>query len=532
MIVRELITLLGFKTDTAGLATAKNQFSGLVNFAKKAAGAVAGLTAVAWTRGAVQQTANAAEQFKILSEQTGIAADELQRLSFAAKIGDADLGTVVRSIRFMQRAQVEVTNGNKKVVAMFKTLGLSATDSSGKLKDAKDFLIESADAFKNLKTPAERTALAIKLFGRAGVGMLPMLANGAKGIRDLMKEADDMGIIMGKDLTDASDDYLDNLARLDYMYAAIKQSVGTELIPVLLDLTTGIVKWWKVNKDWIKLGVSKTFDAVGKSMRGLSVIFGVIGGGIKDLLGAFSPTGQKMLLAIAGIKALQMGLISGPIGALLVMAAIVGMIADDWNSYKTGKGSMIGDFAEAIDYAVGNDNMKIFLNGWHQFWKDVEEAKPGTLHNIALSFKESMDMIFPYLNPVLLMVKAISALIDKIQEWNKTRKETAWGEQFAGNWTAQPDFNTPNTVARYPEAVPLPGMPGAPPQAGSKYPAPVPLSANIPVVVNSKITLTTPPGASNQEIADTIVVQMQGTTQSALRAALMNLTSSAPVAVK
>ena len=52
-----------------------------------------------------------------------------------------------------------------------------------------EILLETADKFKGLPNGVDKTAIALKLFGRSGKDMIPVLNLGSKGIQELQKKS-------------------------------------------------------------------------------------------------------------------------------------------------------------------------------------------------------------------------------------------------------------------------------------------------------------------------------------------------------
>lgn len=138
----------------------------------------------------------AADAISEAAERAGVAVDSFSRLRFAAQQNDVELEALTTGLR---KFQVELSRGAEEANASagaFAQIGLSA-------KQLKSLSIEQqlsivADAFKKIKSPADRVRVAIDLFGRAGEQLIPLLLKGSAGIKELTAEADRLGITMTK----------------------------------------------------------------------------------------------------------------------------------------------------------------------------------------------------------------------------------------------------------------------------------------------------------------------------------------------
>lgn len=80
---------------------------------------------------------------------------------------------------------VDAAGGGKQSIAAFKTLGIEIRNSSGQLKTTEELLGDVANKFQGYRDGAEKSALAVALFGRAGAAMIPFLNQGSEGLRKL-----------------------------------------------------------------------------------------------------------------------------------------------------------------------------------------------------------------------------------------------------------------------------------------------------------------------------------------------------------
>src|SRR3990167_9582323 len=94
-----------------------------------------------------------------------------------------------------------------------------------------------ADAFAGMEDGANKTALAMAIFGRSGANILPVLSEGAAGIARLKDEAKAMGVALSEDQIKKLDDYGDTI---DKIGMAAKSTAGM----LLVDLVDGIKGVW------------------------------------------------------------------------------------------------------------------------------------------------------------------------------------------------------------------------------------------------------------------------------------------------
>ena len=125
-----------------------------------------------------------------LSQQTGVAVKDLVILEQAFENAGASAGMVPRTIMQMQKALA-----SNKTNDIFSNMGLDR-DALSKMGAAEQFDAISK-GMKNIKDPAERTAAAMKLFGRGGF-MLKGLFADPNAVENATKGLGMMPIIMEK----------------------------------------------------------------------------------------------------------------------------------------------------------------------------------------------------------------------------------------------------------------------------------------------------------------------------------------------
>jgi TP901 family phage tail tape measure protein len=121
--------------------------------------------------------------------------------------------------------------------AALKALGVAAMDSTGQIRPTEAVLLDLADKFAVMPDGAEKAALAVKLFGKEGLNMIPMLNQGREGLTGMMEEAKRLGLVMSEDAAQASEAFNDNLKRLHAVSEGLQRQIGAAVIPVLADLT-------------------------------------------------------------------------------------------------------------------------------------------------------------------------------------------------------------------------------------------------------------------------------------------------------
>jgi hypothetical protein len=212
------------------------------NLAKGALGALGvGLSAVGISN-FVKGVANAADEVGKLAQRTGVAAGDLQRLKFAAEMSGIGVGSLTTALQVMSRNLNNASEDSGEAAKGFQALGISVKNADGELKSSTQIMAEVAGRFARMQDGAQKTALAMQLFGKSGAELIPMLNEGQAGLEKMYKEAERLGIVMSDDLIKASTAFNDNLSILQNEIKGLMVTAIAPFIQRLAEITTRFVE--------------------------------------------------------------------------------------------------------------------------------------------------------------------------------------------------------------------------------------------------------------------------------------------------
>lgn len=163
-----------------------------------------------------RQAFEAADATATAAERAGIAVETFSRLQYAAGQTDVEMAALTTGVQRFQIALSKADDESKSAIATLSRFGLQAENLRS--LSIEDQLAEVAEAFKNISDPADRTRLAVELFGKsAGPQLVPLLSQGKAGIQQLTAEADRLGITLSSSTA----------AGIDQADRAIKQLTQT-----------------------------------------------------------------------------------------------------------------------------------------------------------------------------------------------------------------------------------------------------------------------------------------------------------------
>ncbi|HZX07205.1 phage tail tape measure protein [Kribbella sp.] len=401
-----------FKKTTEGMQKRTGTFArSLKGLLAPALAAFAGLGAIGFAKDSIGSFQDAGVQVLRLQRVAGGTPEQMSRLRAAAIASGISVDTLTTSAKLFSRNLVAAQGSTKKSADLVKLLGFNFKDAHGKLLPMADLLPRVADKFKSMPNGAEKTAAAIKLFGRSGTDMIPFLNKGSDGIKTLEKQSDKLGTTLsGKALTNLSH-YRQQQRDFAQAMEGVKISVGGALLPLLGGLASTVGKVIPAAFDAGRQAVSNLkkgfqdhavtaggfagfLQGIGSTARTMSDTFTRValpqlkklGDYVRDTLlpklSDLATTGLNVAGAAARwagdlIQGLTTGLTTGnwgPLGKAIadgVAAGLRGLGAE------TGKLlDAIGKLVDQVDWhALGGRVSNSFLNLVHSInWKQVGSA--------------------------------------------------------------------------------------------------------------------------------------------------------------
>lgn len=413
MIVRELLTRLGFKVDEAGA----DKYESRVAAVGKAILAVQATAAVAATAifTGMNRATDSLVRLKNEANLAGAGLEEFQRFSYAARSVGFETGKVADILKDV----------NDKVGDFLSTGGGELADY---FENIAPLVGQTAEQFRGLSGPqalqlyvdglqkANLTQAEMKFFMEAiandATALVPLLADNGKQLNLLADEAAAFGFVTEENVEQAAQ-YQRQLGQLTAAMDLLRTQIALDLMPVVRDILGEFIEWYKANQAIVQQRLSE-------ALRGIVTVTKAVFDVTKAVVGAFDLFAQsvggtdkavRLLLAALGLlvanKAVQalitvvttlgrirralfgIGLVASAAMAVVVasFAAIVVAIEDLWSWFE-GKDSVFGrafgDTAEVTAKVLKeiDEIRQAFIgavqslrSSWSAFWRgDFDEA--------------------------------------------------------------------------------------------------------------------------------------------------------------
>lgn len=363
-----------FKESLAPLATPLGAaVAGLAAFTAASTGVVRGLS----------QLEARLEKLTNLSNQLGVSFKFVQVLEEAGKRSGLSIEAVNSSFTRLQRTLAGADEESQKAVKALGTLGLSIDDLKGKSQQETIELI--GKKLQEIKDPAERTAAAVALFGRAGNSLIPFfkeLEPAAKAIERFG------GAITEKDNA--------RVAELRNAFQELSTGIATISDAVLLPFAGIVTKVAEAIASFIEI-VSNAAVAIGQiltpALDQIGKIFGVFGTviqGIADLIvpvfqavaEAIKPVAQYLLPAVVAQllfmnRAIAVNALSSFIGFLVsAVSSLVAFITTE--GLATTATIIFGTAIKALIASTGVGLLVVAAGALYTWWTSADKAAEST----------------------------------------------------------------------------------------------------------------------------------------------------------
>lgn len=177
-----------------------------------------------------------------MAEKTGISVKALSELRYAGESVGTTQEQMASGLTKLARLMGEAAGGNKQAAATFETLGVDIVDANGKLKATDKVLAEVAQRFSGWDDGPAKAAMAMRVFGKSGEDMIPLLNLGTAGLQSMAAEAKALGAVYGADVAKNAADFNDNLKKIKLASEAAAIAMSGPLVKALGDVSAGFIE--------------------------------------------------------------------------------------------------------------------------------------------------------------------------------------------------------------------------------------------------------------------------------------------------
>lgn len=352
-----------------------------------------------------------------IADRTNSSTEAVSRLAYAAKLSASSIEDVEAANKVLTRSTLAAIDGSEDQSNAFKKLGIDAKEFIGLNIDEKFFRI--AQALDNIDDEAEKAKFVATLFGKQASTMLPLLKEGANGMRNMFDEAEKLGAVISSDDGKKAAKMMDDL---DRVMTSLKSTVIEVALAVLTlgDSTDGgletLLLYLKLARDWIKENkkLVATIAIVGVVLLvigGILVVLGLAISAIGVAIAAFVKVVVIIgaMLAIVSVKGLVLaGIVILIIGLIYTLGRKFLYFTELGGKIRAIFGDMFGRMGDTFHKAwngilgalrKGDFELawKIIVVGMQMTWLDIvmsmKEAWFGFINYFVFAFKDAVTIV-------------------------------------------------------------------------------------------------------------------------------------------
>jgi hypothetical protein len=213
----------------------------------------------------------------VKAQVIGTTVADLQTIRGAAKeVSNVDTASIDSALVSLNKNLAVATQGGSAMADAFRRLGLDPV-ALGAMNTA-DAFDQVAEAFRRNTDDASETLVAMKLFGRQGADLLPLLNDTTGALERQREHLRNVGMELRNVDAAAVDDMGDSVSRLSDTWQGLSTTVATSIAPHIRDISDTFYESAIASGEWKRQldGVAVIIDLIGGNLssqaKGLSMI--------------------------------------------------------------------------------------------------------------------------------------------------------------------------------------------------------------------------------------------------------------------
>lgn len=429
------------RTAKIGALQAENQ-KAIGETKSKLTSTIGVITAVGTaTMVAMQKASDATDRVDKLSQKIGISRQGFQEWDFILSQSGTNIEKMQVGMKTLVNRMQESAKGSGVGADALKKLGISATDSGGKMKMQEQVMEEVVRKMQDMPEGAEKSKLAFDLFGKSGLELMPLLNSVGGSVDDLKAKAHELGIVLNDEAIDAGVNYQDAMDQLKRSLGGVATQVLSSLMPTITiwagkigEVAGKVQKFAAEHPKLIQLLAKVAGGLLLAKAGALGLKFGFLQakGGVLGILGVISALKAANLTGgISKVKGLIMGMSGGilpVIAAITAIAVAIKLVMGNVDAIREKIRGVFGERGVAIfDRFVGlinqvsgaikgifggggTDGISSFFNTFNQGSPIMEkvgsviQSLTGTVSAIITVIAEAVQSILPAIIPVVTTI--------------------------------------------------------------------------------------------------------------------------------
>lgn len=409
-------------------------------------GAVVAATKAIWNL--AKETSAAGDRIDKQSQALGLSRKAYQEWDYILRQSGASIDDMGMAMKTMSAAILE---NSADTAAGLSKLGLSAAQLSN--MSPEEQLETLVKAFQEMPEGAEKSRLAMQLFGRNAQSLMPLLNSASGSVDELRNRAHSLGLIMSDEDVDSAVAFGDALDDLNAVWTALKQKFGAQLLPGLTKglvtlanalgrITNSLTEAFKTG-DWKGVFATITEEIGNLLPQAIDALVGII-------TGLFENVDEIVDLGISIIDGITDGITKA---APTLIAKLPGILSKMWESFKSAGLKMGNLLIDAINSIFGTNipHLEVILEWVQKAWDDVSSAFATAAEWVGNAWNTTVNWIQTAWKDVSDAFTTAGEWIGSVWDTTVNWVQTAWQDvsdafAAAGKWIGETWDTTVNWV--------------------------------------------------------------------------------------
>ncbi len=187
-----------------------------------------------------------------LSQATGISVEQLSLLGNVAATKGIGVDQMAKALERMDKNALAAAQSGPKSANAFRDLGVAVTNADGSMRSAQDIFDAISIKFASMPDGPLKTAEAMKIFGRTGAELIPLLNEGGAKLGELEAHFKALGAVISGPTAEAAEKFKENTTLMGAAFAGIENRLTADLLPALNVVAEAFVGFFEKNQDGVK----------------------------------------------------------------------------------------------------------------------------------------------------------------------------------------------------------------------------------------------------------------------------------------
>lgn len=205
-----------------------------------AAGAVAAATA-GGIAVLLKRQAEEIDSLGKMSDRIGINTEMLAGLYHAADLAGVEQETLNTALQKMAVNISKLSQKSRGQVDVLDELGLSARQLAS--MSVADQFFAIADALSSVQNIGDRARMTVEIFGKSGGALIPLFHSGGDAIREMIKDAERLGLTISRQDAAKVEAMNDAWARLKHSMEGLARQILPEIAPLVQAVADRFTEW-------------------------------------------------------------------------------------------------------------------------------------------------------------------------------------------------------------------------------------------------------------------------------------------------